>query len=579
MTNAPQANAAAPTGLRAPCRPRWLWLAPVGPLLLLGVDAALEPAARLALLARLLYLTPPLALSLFAVAAARRWRAAAVPWRSAVALWPGLVVAALLVLAVLSASPPAMRMQFDESSLVAVSQGMHAERAATMATGALPFDGGSLRLESTVDKRPPLFAFLVSVAHDLVGPRIENAFAVNALLLGVGFVLLFAAARAWRGLAAGLAAPVLVTAVPLSALVATSAGFELLAVVLFVGVLWAAVDVVQQARRGPVPEPSSWLLLALGCLFAQARYESLPAAALVFALVAFAVRGRVRWTRGLVGMAIAAVWLAGPVVVQLVYAQNPDFYPEAAGRPLVAVAHLLAHAPPFAQQWFAPALQNPLPGVLAIAGALAYAVRLARRRAGFLDLVVLLPVAAVTGAALLWFYGDVREATALRLFVPAAWACALLPLVALPHLPRRAGWLLLAAAVVLAGLRLNAVARGETMPPLRNAELAEAMVRAAGEVDGDDTAHTLWVAVTAQHLIVHGRSALPPRSFAARVREVQQAVRDGHVRRIFVLTTPLDLEFAPAYGDPQDVLRATGAEFVRRFDGDLPLSVYRVRLR
>ncbi|MBL9076327.1 MAG: glycosyltransferase family 39 protein [Planctomycetes bacterium] len=542
------------------------------------VDAWLDEAARFTLLARLLYLAPPAALLLCAATAWWRWRAVGAPWRAAAAAWPGVAVAAAVVAAVLVASPPAMRMQFDESSLVAVSQGMHEARTASMATGAVPFEGAVVRLENTVDKRPPLFAFLVSVVHDLAGARIANAFVVNALLLGVGCVLWFVAVRARAGLVAGLAAPVLVAAVPIVAVCATSAGFELLATVLLTAVVLAALAAV---ASGGAPSALA-LLLGTGGLFVLARYESLPVLLLVLGLVGWRLRRQIVCTRGLVATAVAVAWIAAPVLVLLRYARDPKFYPEAGGRPLLAFEHLAAHVPPFVQQWFAPALTNPLPGVLAIAAGLACAWRLWQRRAGFGDLLVAVPVAAATGATLTWFYGDVRERTALRLFLPAACWTALAPLVVVAGARRAVAAAVLVGAVALAGLRLHAVARGAAFPPLRTAALAAAIEAAAAAVDDGvpEHGHTLWVSTAAQHLIVHGRAALSPASFARRADEVQRLARDGHVRALFVLTTPLDREFAEAYGDPEALVRATGAELLRRVATEAgPISVYRVPRR
>ena len=61
----------------------------------------------------------------------------------------------------------------------------------------------------------------------------SNAFLVNGALLAIALFLAFVAVRRQLGPVAAFAAQLLLLAVPLTAIVATSAGFELLAAVLF----------------------------------------------------------------------------------------------------------------------------------------------------------------------------------------------------------------------------------------------------------------------------------------------------------------------------------------------------------
>lgn len=536
----------------------------------------------LSLLATLLYWAVPPVLVLASGTWWLRWRASPAPLRALVALWPGLLSAFALVAIVFTLSPPTLRVQFDETSLVGASQTMHEQRQALMTTGAVPFEGQVMGLERTVDKRPPLFAFLVSAVHDLTGERIANAFVVNAALLALGLLLVFAAVRVRLGLPAALAAQLLVVSVPLTAITATSAGFELLATVLFLGVVLAALDFVLRPDR-----LRALVLLATGGVFAQARYESLPALLLVLALAWWIARRSFRIDARVVAMVAVQLVLAVPVVLLLDYARSPKFYPEAGGEPLLAAQHVAAHLGPFLVHWLLPSLANPLPGLLAWAALAAVVARFVRRRVRATDPVPTLPVAAVTALALLWFYGDVHEPTALRLFLPAAWLSALLPLAAWSTpLARRAGWLLLAAALLFAGLRLREVARGATFPSLAIAEQTAALDRALDgalatslAANGADPAHTLWVTTLAQHLVLHGRAALAPSSFAARAGDIQQLVGDGHVRAILVVETSLDAVLAGGFGDPRDVLRATRSEVVATVPGDRPITVHRVLLR
>lgn len=61
--------------------------------------------------------------------------------------------------------------------------------------------GCSCRSDNYIDKRPLLYPFLVSLAHDLTGYRVLNAFLVNValhpLLLGLAWWLARRLAAGW----------------------------------------------------------------------------------------------------------------------------------------------------------------------------------------------------------------------------------------------------------------------------------------------------------------------------------------------------------------------------------------------
>ena len=549
----------------------WLGLACIGPVALLLARPGADDPERYLFESRLFYWTMPVVVLGAAAAAGWRLRRGATPVRDAWrAHWPGLLLAAALTALVFALVPPAMRVQFDETSLVNVSQNMHERRAAAMTTGAVLFEGQLLRLENTIDKRPPLFAFLVSVVHDLTGQRVANAFAVNALLLATALFVAFAAVRRSLGLAAALAAPLLLLAVPLTTVVATSAGFDLLAAVLFGVTVLAARDFVRQPD-----DPRCVALLASGMVFAMSRYESLFAFVLIAALAGWQTWRR--WTPSLpTKLALAACpALLTPLGFLLQIARSPNFYPEAGGADLVAWRHLTEHLGPFVANTFAPALANPLPGVLAIAAVPCWIAWVVRRRAARADLLAVVPVLAVTAAALAWFFGDVRDPMALRLFLPFVFATALAPLL-LPALfgARTAPWLL-GAAALLAALRVHEVRAGNAFPRLDGQAVTEAIETAVSRVDTDPKT-TLWVTVAAQHLATLGVPALAPEAFVRHEAQVQRGLASRQIGAIFVVETPIDAAFAPAYGDPVALLRPGRSTVVLRTGGEPPVTVHRL---
>ncbi|MBM4062013.1 MAG: hypothetical protein FJ265_13090 [Planctomycetes bacterium] len=560
-------------------RPRAQWpgqlaLAAAMPALLVAARAAAGPS-RQAFEAHLLYATVAAVLLLFAAVLTLRIRAAR--GRRIAALRqhaPGLLSALALTALVLFLSPPELRVQFDETSLVGTSQNLHERRMATMTTAAIPFDGAVLALESTVDKRPPLFAFLVSLVHDATGYRIGNAFAVNAALLFVLLASVHAAVRRRLGAGFALPAQALLVATPLVPVVATSAGFELLALVLLARTTIAALDAI----AGPSPLHRA-TFLANGLLFAWSRYESVLLFLLLLLLVALRTRGRagadnpVRW------LLAAMPGLLTPLAFLFVNAARPDFYPEAAGQPLVSLQHGLDHAVPFLGAWLGGAFTSAWPAFAAPLGLVGWLLRLGRRRGTTTDLLLALPVLAATAIACCWFYGDVGEPTALRLFLPAAALGALLPLAwadPLRRLGPRAVAIALAGTLLFAAARLVPLAQGTAFPRLQIARATAAIDAALRAVPGEP-GRTLWVTFAAQHLAVKGHAALCAEAFFRRNADVRQLITGRHAAAVLVLETPFDAAFAPAFGDVRDVLARAPGEVVYRGGGDVPVTVHRLR--
>ncbi|HEU4417989.1 MAG TPA: hypothetical protein VFT55_03565, partial [Planctomycetota bacterium] len=218
------------------------------------------------------------------------------------------------------------------------------------------------------------------------------------------------------------------------------------------------------------------------------------------------------------------------------------------------------------------------PGVLSVAAVLAYGLWLRRGRAGIADVVVAVPVSGVTMVVLCWFYGDVRESTALRLFLPLAWLTAQTPLLLGVLFGRRVAVTLLGAAVVLCGVQLHAVHRGVRFPEHPVARLTEELDALIRELPHDS--RTLWVGTPAQHLIVKGHAALSAQSFMARGHDLEDLVRRGRVKMVYVLETPIDAAHAPALGDVRAILDAAAeAPVVARSAGEKPIVVHRLRLK
>jgi len=528
---------------------------------------------RLLGLGRLLYWLMPVTCAFAAGCFIWRWQQDPEGVRARLrSWWPGLVLAVLGALVVVWLSPPQMRVQFDETCLVGTSQNMHLQRLAVMTTGAVPSAGEIVLLENMVDKRPTLFAFLVSVVHDLSGYRLDNAFAVNAALLALGLFVLFVAVRSRLGLLAGLSAPLLVLSVPLTSIAATSAGFELLAVVLLLVATVSALAFVEEPTDSRLAA-----FLGAGVLLAHARYESLLAFAMLGLIACVCVRGRYRPSLTAGALLASCPILVAPLILLLQHAQSPNFTPEAGGEALVSLQHLADHLWPFLVAWFGASAGSALPGWVALVALAGWLRRLWRREASYVDLFAVVPI-VLTLVALAWFYGDVSEPTALRLFLPLAWA-SLLPLLicAPPGIGRgrRVDVVLLGFAITLCAIRLPSVASGAAFPELRIATLTRELDRLVDRV-GDDQRTTLWVGAVAQHLVVKGHAAVSVKTFERLGRAIADWRRRGDLGKIYLVETPLDRDMAPAFGSPQRLLGRLRSRVVERVGGEMPITLHQL---
>jgi hypothetical protein len=183
---------------------------------------------------------------------------------------------------------------------------------------------------------------------------------------------------------------------------------------------------------------------------------------------------------------------------------------------------------------------------------------------------VALPVAAATAIALLWFYGDVREDTARRLFLPLAALLALLPALACAawRAPRAAA-LLLAPALAVGAWNLVALRRETALPRYAAAIMLDAVDAALAGMRPDPR-RTLLVSTVAQYLIVRGYAAATPRQFLARRPALGPGVE------VVVLATPLDEACGPLAGDPRDVLAGAPAQLLGEVPGQLRVAAWRL---
>lgn len=159
----------------------------------------------------------------------------------------------------------------DEVTLLGTSMEMHYEKNIAYPVRATDVQGPFQILQGRLDHRPFFYPFLVSLAHDITGYRIENAFYINTLL-GVLFLglLYLLGEKVGGGLWSGILLVVLFGGLPLLSQQMKGGGLDLLNVVLLAALLLLGIN---YAERRDDNTQEAFVYTAL--LLAFTRYESM----------------------------------------------------------------------------------------------------------------------------------------------------------------------------------------------------------------------------------------------------------------------------------------------------------------
>lgn len=507
---------------------------------LLGVHRQLADSARTMWLSELLYWAMVAVLAAAAasgIAALReaRFRPLGFLRRSAAAI--ALSLALTLTCRVLA--PPEMRMQFDETNLVSASLSMHSARNSQVTMSAVRQGAALVPMEGGLDKRPPLFPFLVSGVHALAGPSIGSAYALNSALLFVLLLTVSLVIQARLDLVSALAGPVLVVGVPIVVLTAESAGFDLLAATML---LLTALSGAAYARR-PTAARFAWLC-SIGVAFAYCRYESVAVAATIGLASLWAGRKRgfpPKWL--LVSAGCAAALLLVPWALQAIHASQDYFYEKSVDLPKFHPRYLAAHGLELARRMSDFRFSQELAAGPSILGALGLAWALLRRRMprDASLAIVLAALASHLAINLLHFGGHAAVPGAIRLYLPLAVASGLGPVWLRGLLgPRRSASLaLLAASVLWTVPRLVAI---EQVPFTRSLSYSQGTAAMDDLLPrlGDEGRQALWVTLFSPYLILKGYQAADPEF----VREAWPALKRlqaaGSFRQVLFVETAVD---------------------------------------
>ncbi len=202
--------------------------------------------------------------------------------------WRGLVLAAAVSLVAILAIEPALRILADETNLVGVSKNLHFNKTADFATTGKWYYEAYWNLNVTLDRRPALFPFLVSLVHAILGYSYTNAFHVNAIVIPLFVFVAYRLAKSLGGEVFGILAGAFVMAHPITLLSARSGGFDVMAG------FFALVCVKHFFDYAQSPTANRLALLWLNlCMLAHIRYEG--AASLVASFVVLLALRMVKW--------------------------------------------------------------------------------------------------------------------------------------------------------------------------------------------------------------------------------------------------------------------------------------------
>jgi hypothetical protein len=183
--------------------------------------------------------------------------------------WASLAVVGLGGLVLVVHESPGFKVVMDEVMLAGTSMSMHFSR-----TVLVPMRGGDIQgafqiFQGQMDKRQLFFPFLVSILHDLIGYRPENAFVLNGILAFVFLALVNALGRKLAGRTAGWVGVALFAGLPLLGQNATGGGFELLNMLMILATLLLGARFIE---RRDATSFSAFCYSAM--LLTQVRYES-----------------------------------------------------------------------------------------------------------------------------------------------------------------------------------------------------------------------------------------------------------------------------------------------------------------
>jgi len=203
----------------------------------------------------------------YVIAARALTRATVVDW--AKENKAGILIALILTVITGLAVHPALRVLSDETNLLGTSKNFFFSKAATFTTTGKWYYDNFWDAGVVIDRRPPLFPFLVSLIHVVRGYSYTNPFVLNLLILPLFVLVSYRLAKSLAGETFGVAAALLVSAHPITLISLRSGGFDFIAAFFSLLIIKNLLD----HCRAPSADRLAVLWMNL-CLFVELRYES-----------------------------------------------------------------------------------------------------------------------------------------------------------------------------------------------------------------------------------------------------------------------------------------------------------------
>lgn len=215
---------------------------------------------------------------------------------------------------------PGYKILFDEYVICDVALNLHLEQDAAHSI-RYPIDSGRTSgLVQTVDKRPNLFPFMLSVVHGLFGYSSSNVFWLNGVCSFVLLLLVYGCSVMLGGVHIALVVTMLFGSLPLVAVCANSAGYDTLNLCFIAMTLFFSLIYLRSGgNRFLNPLVLSSVLLA-NCRYESVVYILIPVAA--FCINGFKTK-RLVLTRM---AAVSPLFLFPPMMSHRIFWENEVFF-------------------------------------------------------------------------------------------------------------------------------------------------------------------------------------------------------------------------------------------------------------
>jgi len=260
-------------------------------------------------------------------------------------IWLGALVALGLTLAIWKGVGPSYKVLADESNLMGVARSMYLDHTVKHILQAEHYYDNLWPISIDTPKRPFIYPLFVSFFHVLFGYSISNGFYLNALTLFILLCWVFALVRYFAGPWVGVAAQLLVAAQPIIGIIATSAGYDLLSLLLTVILMTGMLQLLQN------PTPLKLLFLWwTGLVLAHVRYENIIFLPLLFGclfiwkLIRWSDLMRYKWHY------VLGLILCIPRVLQAIIKEGT--YENPPGVPVLGFVNFQKHFPIFLENLF-----------------------------------------------------------------------------------------------------------------------------------------------------------------------------------------------------------------------------------